>query len=352
MERHLKDFIKGVDVSFLDEIEDSGGRFYSDGIEKDCLSILHDHGVNMVRLRIWNAPLGGYCNLERTLAMAKRVVAQGMALMLDFHYSDSWADPGSQTKPRAWVDLDQAELEKAVYAYTKHVMQTLGACGIQTAIVQIGNEITNGMLWDAGRIHHARADEDQNWDDFSGLLRSGIQAVHDGTEPGCDPLIMIHIDRGADNSGSRHFFDHMMSYGVPFDLIGLSYYPWWHGTLQAAKANIDDLALRYGKNIVVVETAYPWALHPRDGQGPIVHSKDQLHAGYPASVEGQHQFLLDLMELVRGAADARGIGVVYWEPCWIPIKEKWSVGHANNWDNLTLFDGRGHALRSLMAFDS
>ncbi|QAY68027.1 glycoside hydrolase family 53 protein [Paenibacillus protaetiae] len=335
-------FIAGMDVSFLDEIEQAGGLFYENGIAENCLAIMKGNGVNAIRLRIWNDPPGGMCNLARTAAIAKRVKAQGMSLLLDFHYSDVWADPAHQTKPAAWQHLSFEELGEAVYSYTKGTLEALRAEGALPDMVQVGNEITPGMLWDEGKVD-GELNTDSQWSKFASLVQQGIQAVRD-TDTSI--AVMIHIDRGGDNPSSRSFYDRFEQLGVEFDVIGLSYYPWWHGTLDQLRANLHDLALRYGKPILVVETAYPWTL---DGEGKqfIVASEQQLHAGYPASPEGQEQFLADLIRLIKETPGGKGIGFYYWEPCWIPVKKEWSVGHANNWSNLTLFDFEGRKLQGL-----
>jgi arabinogalactan endo-1,4-beta-galactosidase len=339
-------FMNGMDISFLDEIEQSGGAFLDDDKEMDCLYILKQNGVNSIRLRIWNAPQGIYCNLEKTLIMAKRIKESGMHFLLDFHYSDMWADPGKQIKPKAWENLDFDELKNAVFEYTQKVMNAMRAQGTLPDMVQIGNEITPGMLWDEGKVE-GKLDTDTQWEKFTLLVKFGIEAAK-SVHP--DVSIMIHIDRGGDNSSSRKFYDRFKQFNVEFDTIGLSFYPWWHGTLDDLRNNLADLAIRYGKDIVVVETAYPWTLHSTEPLSFIVSDEKQLLPGYPASVEGQTQYLQDLIEIIEQTPNGKGKGLHYWEPCWIPSKKEWSVGHANNWSNLTLFDFKGRKLNSLEVF--
>lgn len=337
-------FIKGADVSFLDQIEQLGGVYYSAGAPQDLLQILQGHGINLIRLRIWNDPLLGFSDLRRTVAMARRIKDAGLRFLLDFHYSDSWADPGKQTKPARWRNLSFDELRAAVHDYTRTVVKALADAGAPPDVVQIGNEITQGFLWDDGRVGGA-FDTPEQWHRFAQLLQAGMAGVRDaGVAP--SPLVMIHIDRGGDNAGARWFFDRLAAQGVDFDVIGLSFYPWWHGTLEDARANMADLAERYGKDIVVVETAYPWTLDDADLQPNIVRRPDQLHPGYPATVEGQAAFLRDLLRLVRDLPGGRGKGVVYWEPGYISLSR---MG-GSPWDNLTLFDFKGNALPSLQVF--
>lgn len=337
-------FIKGMDVSFLDEIEQYGGVFSEGAREADCLDIMQGNGVNSIRLRIWNDPSGGFCNLERTLAIAKRIKARNMHFLLDFHYSDKWADPANQWKPEAWEGFDFEEMLVAVYHYTYKVLIALQAQGTLPDMVQIGNEITPGMLWSDGKVDGVEWDTDEQWRKFTDLVKSGIVAAKV-----VDPTmnIMIHIDRGGDNPSSRKFFDRFIQHGVEFDTIGLSFYPWWHGILEDLRANLMDLAVRYDKDIVVVETAYPWTIEAKKGLDFIVNDKEQLHAGYPATVEGQARYLQDLITIIKETPNGKGTGFYYWEPCWIPSKPEWSVGHANNWSNLTLFDYAGNKLKSL-----
>lgn len=221
-----KMWIKGMDVSFLDEIEQGGGTFHEGPDKVDVLELLQRSGTSSIRLRVWNDPPGGYCNLERTLMMAKRVKELGMHLLLDFHYSDKWADPANQWKPAAWEGLQGAALEQAVYEYTYEVMAVLRAGGALPDMVQIGNEITNGMLWPDAKVDpkaEAGADEEP-WARLCGLLKSGASAVRSVDR---SVRVMLHIDRGGDPDGSRTFFERMEAEGVPFDVIGLSYYPWW-----------------------------------------------------------------------------------------------------------------------------
>ncbi|WP_310829368.1 glycoside hydrolase family 53 protein [Paenibacillus pedocola] len=341
-------YINGMDVSFLDEIEQGGGVFrYGSGRRAgqaaDLLEILGDSGVNSIRLRIWNDPPGGFCNLERTLVMAKRIKAAGLGFLLDFHYSDKWADPANQWKPQIWTGLDFGELRLSVYEYTLEVLEALQYQGTLPDMVQIGNEITPGFLWEEGRVD-GQYDTQEQWTRFTELVKAGIAGAK---EIAPELPVMIHIDRGGDNDASRRFFDRFEERGVEYDVIGLSFYPWWHGTLADLEQNLGDLAQRYDKDIIVVETAYPWTLAGPEGFPLIVKEAEQLHEGYPATVEGQAAYLRELHEVIHRTRQGRGIGCYYWEPAWIPSQHEWSVGHANNWSNLTLFDYEGRALASL-----
>ncbi|MGG3455642.1 glycoside hydrolase family 53 protein [Paenibacillus rhizolycopersici] len=338
-------FINGMDVSFLDEIEAAGGTFTEDGSKEDLLVILRRSGVNSIRLRIWNEPPGGFCNLERTLLMAKRIKALGMHFLLDFHYSDSWADPAKQFKPKAWEKLSFDELAHAVGDYTTQVLTALQAQGTLPDMVQIGNEITPGMLWDDGKVD-GEFDTPEQWKKFTRLVKAGAAAAK-AVDSSIN--VMIHIDRGGDLPASVAFYERFQEYGVEFDTIGLSFYPWWHGTLDDLRANLAKLATTFGKEINVVETAYPWTLAKGPIPEPIVHSSEQTHAGYPATSEGQAAYLRDFLQIIRDTPGGWGAGFYWWEPAWIPAKSEWSVGHDNNWANLTLFDYEGRKLPALDA---
>jgi len=240
----------GADISFLPELEAKGIKFSDQGSQKDPILIMKDHGINYVRLRIFNdpahekgyAPGQGFCDLNYTKAMAKRVKAAGMKLLLDFHYSDYWADPGKQFKPAAWEKLNPVELKQALYDFTKKVMQELKDQGTTPDMVQIGNEINHGIVWPEGSV--------SNIDYLAQLIKAGTAAVKS-----VDPkvVMMLHIALGGQNDESVFFIDNMLARGVHFDVIGQSYYPKWHGTLADLNSNLNDLVRRYDKEVILVE---------------------------------------------------------------------------------------------------
>jgi beta-galactosidase len=240
----------GADISFLPQLEDRGIRFSDNGTEKDAIQILNDHGFNYVRLRIFNdpardsgySPRRGFCDLANTKKMAKRVKDAGMKLLLDFHYSDYWADPGKQYKPAAWRPLSFSELKKAVYDYTRNVIQELKDQGTTPDMVQIGNEINHGIIWPEGDV--------RNLDSLAQLINAGTAAVK-AVDPSV--IMMLHVALGGQNDESVFFIDNMIARGVSFDVIGESWYPKWHGTLDDLRDNLADLNKRYGKDVIVVE---------------------------------------------------------------------------------------------------
>jgi len=244
------DRILGADISFLPQMEERGSKFYINGKEQDVVQALADHGFNYIRLRIFvnpenekgYAPGKGFCGLEQTKQMALRVKNAGMKLLLDFHYSDYWADPQQQYKPKAWENLSFDELRKTLSQYTKDVLLALKEQGTLPAMVQIGNEINHGMVWPEGYI--------ANPDQLAELLKAGTEAVRE-----VDPaiIIMMHLALGGQNDEATFWLDNMIGRGVTFDIIGLSYYPRWHGTLDDLQKNLFALKERYYKPLNIVE---------------------------------------------------------------------------------------------------
>ncbi|SFE77458.1 Arabinogalactan endo-1,4-beta-galactosidase [Paenibacillus algorifonticola] len=328
------DFIRGVDISTLTAIEDNGGKYYdSNGVERDLLDILKDRGVNYVRLRVWNDPQnsGGYNDKDDVLRLAKRVKAKGLKLLVDFHYSDDWAHPGQQVRPAAWKNLTMPELGQAVYDYTYEVISELRAENAMPDMVQIGNEINSGVLTGKGGS--------VNFDDQALLLNSGSSAVR-AIPGGDDVQIMIHLAEGGKNATFRYFFDGING-RVDYDIIGLSYYPFWHGTLEAVKSNMDDMALRYGKEVVIAETSYPFSYKNGDAHENIINSDQKLKTGgatWDATVQGQYDAIQTIMDLISNVENNKGAGFFYWEPAWIPSNVGWIASEGDAWENHAMFD--------------
>ncbi len=241
--------IIGADISFLPQLEAEGIQFKKDGVQQDALHILKAHGFNYARLRIFVNPEAdsgyskkGYCGLAQTLQMAQRIKAVNMKWLLDFHYSDTWADPGKQYKPEAWKNMPVPALAQTVHNYTKEVMIALQQQETLPDMVQVGNEINNGMLWPEGSFSEP--------DNLALFIKAGINGVK---EVAPSTPIMLHIALGGQNGESREWLDAMIARGVTFDIIGESYYPQWHGTLSELQHNLTDLSLRYKQDVVVVE---------------------------------------------------------------------------------------------------
>ncbi|MGH9405692.1 MAG: glycoside hydrolase family 53 protein [Terriglobia bacterium] len=315
----------GADVSFLKQAEDRGTVFRDDGKPEPALQILRDHGFNWVRLRLFVNPTGLPNNLSYTIASAQKAKSLGFKFLLDLHYSDTWADPGKQYTPKAWAAMSHAQLVTEVYDYTRDTIRALRAGGVLPDMVQIGNEITNGMLWPDGKLP-------QNWDQFADLIKAGINGVDAGHGNQPRPLIMIHIDRGGDWPRTHDFFDHLLARGVRFDVIGQSYYPWWQGSLNDLRENLYRMAVTYHKDIILAEVAYPWkaAAHQR-GPGPFAETP-----------EGQKQFLQAVNRVVEETPDNLGKGLFWWEP---------SVPAGTPLRIRGIFDDNGNALPAVTAFD-
>jgi arabinogalactan endo-1,4-beta-galactosidase len=248
--------VLGADISFLPQLEARGMKFSDQGVEKDVLEILKAHHINYIRLRIFNNPAAdsgyspgkGFCDLPHTLAMAKRVKAAGLKLLLDFHYSDTWADPQKQFKPQAWLALSGPALAQAVHDYTKQVLLAMQAQGTPPDMVQVGNEISHGMLWPDANTQ--LPDSLARYDTLAKLAQAGSAAVRE-TSP--RTLVMLHIALGGEAHLSNLWLDRMTAQKVDFDVIGQSYYPKWHGTIPDLQANLAQLAKRYKQDLVVVE---------------------------------------------------------------------------------------------------
>lgn len=275
--------------------------FKEDGQSKDVLAMLREHQYNWVRLRIFHDPSASPDKLPNdlnyTLALAKRAKAQGFHLLLDLHYSDSWADPDKQTTPVAWKNLKHKQLVEQVFSYTRDTIAAFAREGVMPDMVQVGNEITHGMLWPDGKLP-------DNWDNFADLLKAGIRGVNAGRGTQPMPRIMIHIERSGDYDAAVWFFDNLVAHHVPFDVIGLSYYPSWHGGIAKLRGNLHDLALRYQHPIILVETSYNWT------PGDFIGKKSE----FPESPAGQADFLRAVNAAVRSVPRGLGQGVFWWEP--------------------------------------
>jgi arabinogalactan endo-1,4-beta-galactosidase len=340
--------VRGADISFTLQEEAAGIRYSDRGRTAPVEQILAGHGANYVRLRVWVNPPAGYSTGASALELARRAHRAGLRTLLDLHYSDFWADPGHQTTPAAWANQDLTALTNTVHDYTKRLVADFARQGTPIDMIQVGNEVTDGMLWPLGQIYQA---DGAHWAEFAQLEAAGIAGAREANPRGHQLRVMVHIDRGGDNGGSVWFYDHLLAQGVDFDVIGESYYPFWHGSLATLQANLNDLATRYGKDIVVAETAYPWTTGNGDSLANFLTSNDQLPDGtaYPATPQGQAGYFEALRGVLQAVPDGHGLGFFDWEPEWLP-GVGWEPGAGNPNDNLTMFDWQGHALPSLDAF--
>jgi arabinogalactan endo-1,4-beta-galactosidase len=318
------EYAVGADVSFLPQAEAQGIVFKDNGIAKPGLQLFKDHGYNWVRLRLFNNPTRLPNNLEYTIAAAKQAKDLGFKVLLNYHYSDTWADPAKQYLPKAWEGKTHEELVEAVFEYTRDTIAAFREAGAMPDMVQPGNEVINGMMWPDGRLP-------DRWQEFADLTKAGIRGVEAGRGDAAAPRIMVHIDRGGDQRRTKDFYDHCRDLGIEYDVIGQSYYPWWHGPLEDLRANMKFMAEEYGKDIMVVEAAYNWRrAEYRDKPGP-----------FPETPEGQREFLRQVDEIVRQTPQGRGVGIFWWEPA-VPPQPIASRG---------MFDNEHNALPVITVFD-
>lgn len=283
-------FAKGADVGWLSQMEATGYKFYDvDGTQKDCLQLLKDRGINTIRLRVWvnpsNDKASGHCSKEETVAMAVRAQHMGMHIMIDFHYSDTWADPAKQAKPAAWTNHSFAQLLNDVYNHTFDVLTALKAAGVNPEWVQVGNEIPGGMLWPEGST--------SNWSQLAQLLNKGYDATKTISP---NIKVIVHVDEGNNNAKFRWFFDNAKANNVKYDVIGLSYYPYWikkdySETVANLEFNLKDMASRYDKEVMVVEVG-----------------------GEYDKVQNTFDMLAATIKAVKAVPNNKGLGVIYWEP--------------------------------------
>lgn len=324
------DFIKGADLSFLPEIELSAPSFYNDtGDEEAILTTLKNKGINTVRLRLWHSPADQHSSLAEVKTFSQTLKDEGFKIWLTVHYSDTWADPGKQVIPAAMEGLDFEALKTEVYNYTQDIMEE-----IKPDYIQIGNEINAGMMFPHGRIS-------DNKTQFLALLAKGCLAVRDHSS---DTKIIIHY---AGQEGSDWFFEQVQN--IDYDIIGLSYYPMWHGkNLDALQSQMSNLSQTYNKEILIAETAYPFTLEWNDWTNNILGLEDHLILpDYPASPQGQLDFMKDLIQSTKEVSN--GIGVCYWGGEWIAFDGPQS-SEGSAWENQAFYDFDGMALPVLDAF--
>ena len=288
-------FAKGADMSWSDQEEASGYTFHTrSGTKADCFALMKSEGINAVRLRVWVNPSGGWCNGADTLYKAKRAAAQGMSIMIDFHYSDTWADPSHQTVPAAWSGHTLSQLVNDVYSHTYGTLNYLKSNGINVTWVQVGNEINNGMLWPLGST--------SNFSNLVQLINSGYNATK-AVYPGAK--VILHLANGYNDADFRWFFDNMKSHGAKYDVIGMSHYPSpssWTTTNAELAVTMKDMVSRYGKSVMICETGMDW----------------QQAATTKAMLQ-------DLISKV-GALGSNGLGVFYWEPDAFPGWQGYTLG--------------------------
>ncbi len=370
-------YYKGMDISTLLEVERCGGKFYDGKGAEDVLTILKRYDVNAVRIRLWNDPYSedgrpygaGTNDLAAAAELSRRAKEKGFDILLDYHYSDFWADPGKQFIPKAWRDHSVEQLERDVYDYTRETLSALKKEGLLPDMAQVGNELSNGLLWPYGRT--------PNYDNIARFVNAGIRAVREISKEALlegsrkEPVrIMIHLDNGGNNGLYREWFDHFMERGEDFDVIGLSYYPFWHGTFDMLKSNMTDIAERYGKDLIIAEVSMGYTMEdyasyeglaPSQRKGMATRKELVEKIDYPMTKDGQKDFMNELFRQLEAVPDKKARGFFYWEPAWIPARGSgWATESSlkyiedqgpcgNEWANQALFDYDGNALPALKA---
>ena len=369
-----EDFILGMDASCVPSLENSGVKYYDhNGTEKDVYQILSENGINYIRVRIWNDPYdangngygGGHCDLANAIAIGPRATKYGLTLLVNFHYSDFWADPGKQAVPKAWKGLDIDAKSEALYTYTKDCLEQLVAAGVDIGMVQVGNE-TNGAL--CGENGSAP----DGWKNITQLMKAGSRAVREVCP---DALVAIHFTNPERVGSYENYGKQLQEHRVDYDVFASSYYPYWHGTLSNLTTELNKIADQYGKKVMVAETSYAYSTADTDYHGNTVGSGSST--GHPYTVQGQADQIRDVIQAVADMHS--GIGVFYWEGTWISVGgssyqenaalwEKYGSGWASSFaseydpkdagqwyggcavDNQALFDKDGKALESLKIF--
>ncbi|MDQ0576656.1 glycosyl hydrolase 53 family protein [Agromyces albus] len=372
------DFVNGVDASTVLSLEESGVVFRdAAGQPADLFDVLADSGVNSVRVRVWNDPFdaegrgygGGTVDVARAVEIGERATAAGLSVLVDFHYSDFWADPARQLVPKAWAGLSPAETVTALHDFTADALQSFEDAGVDVSMVQVGNETNNAI---AGYTREGRAIDAQ----FAALVSAGTAAVREVLP---DSLVAVHFTNPETSGRYATYAAGLAQFGVDYDVFASSYYPYWHGSTENLTIVLSDIATTYGKQVMVAETSWAHTLEDGDGH-PNVIGAGTITDDYPASVQGQATQLRDVIAAVAAVGDA-GIGVFYWEPAWLPVGPPseldanralwerdgsgWATSFANEydpvhvgewfggsaWENQALFAWDGTPLESLRTFE-
>lgn len=367
-----EDFCMGVDASMVAKVEESGGVYYNEaGQEQDVFQIMANDGVNFFRVRVWNNPYdsngngygGGDCDVETAIAMSKRAVAAGMKVMVDLHYSDFWADPNQQVIPDGWESLTADNLATEVQTYTREVLNQFKNEGVKVDAVQIGNEINNGMMWPTGQINWNFTN--QSFKVLAKLIKAGIAGAKQAVP---SVYTVLHLANGGNDDEFEAFFDQMVTNEVDYDIIGASYYPYYHGTLEALQTNLDNLATKYAKPVIIAEMSYGYTVAETNYAANIYDTSMEEAGGYLTSIQGQATAIRDVIQTLASVPNDLGLGIFYWEPAWLPVDGAgWCTIEGSNrsdddslepitsdgystWANQGLFSYTGKALPSLSVF--
>ena len=364
------DFIIGADISSIISLEESGVTFHDfEGNESDLFKVLGDSGFNYIRVRLWNNPFdgngngygGGNCDIERVVEIGKRAAENNMKLLVDFHYSDFWADPGKQMVPKAWKRIDYEEKKQLLYEFTKESLERLKEEKVDVGIVQLGNETNNALCGETV------------WSNIIGLMIEGSKAVREVDE---NIKVAVHFANPERNNYDNYAYK-LDYYDLDYDIFASSYYPYWHGTLESLQNQLDNISQTYDKDVMVVETSYAYTAEDTDFFGNTISKESDVTHNYPYTIQGQTNAIIDIIDAVNNMN--RGIGVFYWEPAWITVGDSsyeknsllwekygsgWATSYARTYDendagkyyggsavdNQALFDEKGYPLESLKMF--
>ena len=363
-------FILGMDASSVIAEEQSGVKYYGfSGEEQDVFLTLSECGITHIRVRVWNDPYdadgngygGGNCDVQKAVEIGRRAAKVGLQLIVDFHYSDFWADPGKQQAPKAWQGMELAEKTDALFIFTRDALNELKTAGAAVGMVQLGNETNSGLCGET------------EWENVTALMKSGARAVREVFH---DALIAVHFTNPEQAGLFAFYAETLQNFGVDYDVFATSYYPFWHGTLENLQRVLGDVARAYGKQVMVLETSYPYTPDDTDFSGNTINGDTaNIAAPYPFTVQGQADSVRAVIETVANTEN--GVGVVYWEGTWISVgTDSWEANHqkwetyGSGWassfakdydptdagsyyggcavDNQAMFDATGHPLDSLL----
>ncbi len=339
---------KGMDLSFQSELENYDLNYKDeDGNSVELLDFVRSKGTNLVRLKLWHTPQDGQNGLEDVKTYAQKIKARNMDFLLDFHYSDYWADPGTQTPPVAWQNMNIDQLKVAIYNYTKDVVQQLKAQNTLPDIIQIGNETDSGFLWDFGRVW---GNFSNNWDNYTDLVSEAIRAVRDVDTEGKTRIMLHH----SSVENAIFFFNELEPYNIDFDIIGLSYYPQFQTKdLDLVASKLNELANNFDKDILMVEVAYPFTLQWNDNLTNYIGSSDQILDEFSPTPQGQKAYFEWLIQTIKNIPNNHGIGFCYWAPDWVAFDGNEATStNGTSWENQCLFDFDLKALPALETFNS
>jgi len=341
-------FYKGMDLSFQSELETYNINYKDEnGNSIDLLDYITNRGTNLIRLKLWHTPQDGQNGIVDVKAYAQRIKNNNAAFLLNFHYSDYWADPGTQTPPLAWQNMSNEEVRIAIYNYTKDVVTQLKNQNTLPKIIQIGNETDSGFLWNYGKVWNEFSN---NWSNYTALVSEAIRAIREVDTENKISIMLHH----SSVENAIFFFNELEAYHVDFDIIGLSYYPQFQTKdLNLVASKLNELANTFEKDILMVEVAYPFTLGFNDNQNNFIGSLDQTIPQFSPTPEGQKSYMEWLITTIKNIPDNRGIGFCYWAPDWISFSGNEATStQGSSWENQCLFDFNSNALPVIEVFES